>query len=81
MHAKIDIFASLDAGNSSAVLLLELLAAFDTIDHSIFTYCKLHWFGNSSTTLNLLSSFLSGRSQTVITSASKSQSILLEYGV
>ena len=33
-----------------------------------------HWFGISSTALNLLSSFLSDRFQTVITPASKSNS-------
>ena len=38
-------------------------------------------FGISSTALNLLSSFLSGRSQTVITPASKSNPVLLEYSV
>ena len=40
-----------------------------------------HWFGISSTALNLLSSFLSDRFQTVITPASKSNPLLLEYGV
>ena len=40
-----------------------------------------HWFGISSTALNLLSSFLSDRFQTVKTPASKSNPVLLEYGV
>ena len=62
-------------------LLLDLPAAFDTIDHSILTHCLQHWFGISFTALNLLSSFLSDRFQTVITPASKSNSVLLEYGV
>ena len=35
LHAQNDIFVSLDAGRSTALLLLDLLAAFDTIDHSI----------------------------------------------
>ena len=56
-------------------------AAFDTIDHSILIHRLQHWFGISFIALNLLSSSLSDRSQTVITSASKSQPFPLEYGV
>ena len=56
-------------------------AAFDTIEHNILIHRLQHWFGISSTALNLLSSFLSDRYQTVIASNYKSLSILLEYGV
>ena len=76
-----DILASLDAGHSTALLLLDLSAAFNTIDHSIVTHRLQHLFGISSTALNLLSSFLSDRSQTVITPTSKSNPVLFEYGV
>ena len=81
LYVQNGILASLDAGHSTALLLLNLSAAFDTIDHSILTHCLQHWFGISSTALNLLSSFLSDRSQTVITPASKSNLVLLQYGV
>ena len=81
LYVQNDIFASLDAGHSTALLLLDLLAAFDTIDHNFLTYRLQHWFGISSTALNLLSSFLSDKFQTVITPASKSNPVLLEYGV
>ena len=74
------ILASLDAGYSTALLLLDLSATFNTIDHSILTHRLQHWFGISSTALNLLSSFLSDRFETVITPASKSNPVLLEYG-
>ena len=65
----------------TALLLLDLLAAFETIDHSVLIHRLHHWFSISATALNLLPSYLSDRSQTVITSASKSQPILLEYGI
>ena len=81
LYVQNDILASLDAGHSTAPLLLDLSAAFDTIDHSILIHCLQHWFGISSTVLNLLSSFLSDRFQTLITPASKSNPVLLEYGV
>ena len=80
LYVQNDILASLDAGYSTALLLLDLSAAFDTIDHSILTHCLQHWFGISSTALKL-SSFLSDRFQTVITPASKSNPVLLEYGI
>ena len=76
-----DIFVSLDACRSTALLLLDLSAAFDTIDHSILLNRLKHWFGVSSTALNLLSSFLSSRSQIVVISNVKSQPNLSKYGV
>ena len=81
LYVQNDILASLDAGHSTALLLLDLLAAFDTIDHSILTHRLQHWFGISSTALNLLSLFLVDGSRTVITPASKSNRALLEYGI
>ena len=65
----------------TALLLLDLSAVFDSTDHSILISHLKNWFGVSSTALNLLSSFLSGRSQVVVTSNVKSQPNLLEYGV
>ena len=81
LYVQNDILVALKAGQSTALLLLDLSAAFDTIDHNILIHHLLHWFGISSTTLNLLSSFLSDRYQTVIASNSKSQPVLLEYGI
>ena len=76
-----DIFFSLNAGCSTEMLLLDLSAAFDTTDHSILFNRLENWFGVSTTALNLLSSFLSGRFQVVVTSDVKSQRNLLEYGI
>ena len=81
LYDQNDMLASLDAGHSTALLLLDLSAAFDSIDHNISTHRLQHWFGISSAALNLLSSFLSDKFQTVITLASKSNPVLLEYGV
>ena len=70
LYVQNDILASLDAGHCTALLLLDLSDAFDTIDHSILTHRLQHWFGILSTVLNLLSSFLSDKFQTVIAPAS-----------
>ena len=61
------------------ILPLDLSAVFDTIGHSILFHCLQHWFGVSSTAFNLLFSFLSGRSQIVVTLNLKSWPNLLEY--
>ena len=60
---------------------IDISAAFDTIDHSILLNHLKHWFGVLWTILNLLSSFLSGRSHVVVTSNVKSQPNLLEYDI
>ena len=57
-----DIFVSLDADRSTALLLLDLSATFDIIDHNILLHRLQYWFGFSSTALNSLSSFRYGRS-------------------
>ena len=61
LYVQNDILASLDAGHSTVLLLLNLSATFETIDSSILTHRLQYWFGISSTALNLLSSFLSDR--------------------
>ena len=75
----------LDAGHYTALLHLDLLAAFDTIGVLIMIIILIHrmryWLSISFSALNLLSVFLSVRFQTVFTSKTKSQSVLLEYGV
>ena len=81
LRVQNDIFVLLDFGRFTALLLLDLSAAFDTIDHSFLLNRLKNWFGVSSNALNLLSSFLSGRSQDVVTSNVKLQSNLLEYGI
>ena len=81
LRVQNDIFVSLDAGRSTALLLLDLSAAFDTIDHNILLHRLQYWSGFSPTALNLLSLFLSGRSQIVFTSKLVTLPNLLEYGV
>ena len=51
------------------------------LDHSILSNRLKNWFGVSCTALNFLSSFLSGRSQVVVTSNVKSYLNLLENSV
>ena len=76
--ALLDILVALEAGHSTALLLLDLSAAFNIIYHNILIHRLQHWFGISSTALNLLFSLLSDRYQTVIACYCKSKPVLLE---
>ena len=40
-----DIATSMDKGAAVGLVLLDLSAAFDTIDHSILFSCLQHWYG------------------------------------
>ena len=66
MKVMNDLLRSLDHGNVSVLTLLDLLAAFDTIDHTILPHRLERVFGVHDTALNWFSSYLTNRIQTVI---------------
>ena len=47
-----DIAFSMDSGKAVALTLLDLSAAFDTIDHSLLYDCLHDWFGLVGTVLS-----------------------------
>jgi len=65
----------------TCLTLLDLSAAFDTIDHSILLGRRSSWFGNSSTVLSWIKSYLLNRSFYANTENSKSSIFQLLYGV
>ena len=60
-----DLLLSLHSGNISIVTLLDLSAAFDTIDHNTLLSHLEHVFGIHGTALQWLSSYPSNPTQTV----------------
>lgn len=50
------------AGNTTVLVLLDLSAAFDTVDHKILLHRLEHWIGFSGTFINWLRSYLRDRS-------------------
>ena len=76
-----DIRNAVDSGNFSLLTLLDLSAAFDTIDHTILLRRLQHSYGIKGTALAWLSSYLTDRSQKVITNNYLSVPTTLEYGV
>ena len=60
-----DILSSMDDGRVTASALLDLSAAFDTIDHIILLRRLGDWFGVSGKALDWFKSYLTGRSQRI----------------
>ena len=60
-----DLLSALDEDKVSLLFLLDLSAAFDTIDHSILLSRLSYSFGISDTVLAWFTSYLTDRTQTV----------------
>ena len=75
-----DLMSNTCHGKSSLLLLLDLSAAFDTVDHQLllsgFSDC-----GVESTALSLLESYLENREQCVAIGESRSEPTTFQYGV
>ncbi len=65
----------------SCLCLLDLSAAFDTIDHNILLHRLTAWFGITDTALAWFQSYLSSRLSIVSTSGHKSSSVSVSCGV
>ena len=77
LSIKNDIHLSLYRGGATALVLLDLSAAFDTIDHSTLLGCVLDWFSVGGSALKWFSSYLTERYQSVkIGSLSNLQKLL-----
>jgi hypothetical protein len=72
---------SIDQGKAAYLILLDLSAAFDTIDHQmLLTYMESH-LGITGTALSWFHSYLSNRNQSVVIDGVSSQLSTLKYGV
>ena len=76
-----DILMAMDKGKVTALTLLDLSAAFDTIDHVILLDRLQKWFGISGMALNWVSSYLSDRSQQIKLDSTFSSRAGLPFGV
>ena len=81
LKLKNDIQINMAENKATAVVLLDLSAAFDTIDQLSQINRLTTWFGVRDTALRWFSSYLSGRSQSVKVDESLSKSTKLECGV
>ena len=76
-----DLFKSFDNNLPSVVVLLDLSAAFDTVDHSKLLHILKFEIGIDGTALKWFESFLVGRTQTVKIGDEYSEILELLYGV
>ena len=71
---------SVDKVNEFGALLTDLSKAFDCIDHKLLI-AKLFWYGVSPSSLNLIFSYLSNRTQRVEFKTSYCDKSSIEYGI
>ena len=76
-----DLILAMDRGEVTSLILLDLSAAFDTVDHSILLTRLQNWFGLDGLSLDWFSSYLSLRSQAVSINDSTSAFSTLSCGV
>ena len=75
------LIRSMSLQKITALCLLDLSAAFDTIDHSILLHRLSTWFGINNTPLQWIKSYLSTRYFSVSINGTKSSKHELLYGV
>ena len=81
LKVHIDIIISMDKGEVTALTLLDLSAAFDTIDHATLTDRLSDWYGISGQAQIWFSSYLQNMHQSVKIEDTFSDKVTLSYGV
>ena len=76
-----DLLCALDAHKECILILLDMSAAFDTIDHRVLLTRLRDRFGIQGTVLSWFTSYLDNRSQQVTVGSSTSAVVRLDYGV
>ena len=76
-----DLLIAMEKKQISALILLDLSAAFDTVDHQILLSRLSLNFGITGSALSLLSSYVSNRTQSVVINSVLSDSNLVTSGV
>jgi hypothetical protein len=81
LHVLSEILSAVDAGNLTALVLLDLSAAFDTVDHAILLERLRRSFGVDGAALRWFSSYLTGRTFAVRRGGFSSTTYGLQCGV
>ena len=81
MKIHSDIMLNMDNQRCTLLILLDLSAAFDTINHDILINILRNQFGIAGDVLKWLKSYLSSRKQHIIVKTAKSINFPLDCGV
>ena len=81
LSIKNEVHLSLARGEPTALVLLDLSAAFDTIDHNILIGYLKSWFGLGGTVLRWFASYLRNRCQAIKIGSTLSELSSLIYGI
>ena len=81
LKVKNDLLMNMDKGHVSLLVLLDLSAAFDTVDHKILLKTLQMKLGVCGSGLSWFKSYLEGRSQRICIKETLSQSFDLQWGV
>jgi len=76
-----DMISAIGQGHIGALMLLDLSAAFDTVDHQFLANVLRRWFGIAGGALDWMANFLSHRSQVVRVCSCEYGIITLLFGV
>ena len=76
-----DAYAAADGKQVTLLCLLDLSAAFDTVDHAILLDRLRHTYGLRGSVLGWFQSYLSGRSQSVSYNGQLSAAVTIRFGV
>ena len=81
LRVRTDILKAMDDNKAVAVILLDLSAAFDTVDHALLLNRLHHTYGICDTTLTWISSYLQNRSFSVCVGDATSSIHKLHFGI
>ena len=81
LKVQSDILKSLDNGCVMVLVMLDLSAAFDSLDHGILLHRFENLFGISGVALGWIASYLHDRYQVVVIDDEHSDPVLLEHGI
>ena len=76
-----DVYAAADDRHVTLLCLLDLSAAFDTVDHTILLHRLSHTFGLRGSVLDWFRSYLTDRTQSVLYNGQMSAVMTIRFGV
>jgi hypothetical protein len=76
-----NVINAMDNGKVTALIMLDLSAAFETVDHNILFHRLEHWFGITGIALEWFKSYLQDRTQSVCCNGVHSKLNTVKFGV